>query len=122
MPKKIVSSILSIIFLLSHSLHCSPEKISNHVRKSLTFDFLPKHLGRIVQEYKGADNRFVYIIEDVHCDESVQENIFGILKYLKNKHKNKFRGSRYTMQSFNGFIMANTIYNNAITLLPTCVC
>jgi hypothetical protein len=47
--------------------------------------------GKILEKFKGIDNKLVICIQDLHCNAKAQENIYSILEVLKSKYKNEIK-------------------------------
>jgi hypothetical protein len=88
MYKKIITNILlSCLFvgMLQDFSYCKklmPESC-DIVNKKL---FIPSNLGRISEEFQGNSDKKFIIIKDLHCDISLQKNVFEILKILKTNY------------------------------------
>ncbi|MFC1485171.1 hypothetical protein ACFL5N_01815, partial [bacterium] len=52
---------------------------------------LPANLGKIVDKYQASDPEKIIIIQDIHCDPNVQENIYKIIQKLKQTYKNDLK-------------------------------
>jgi ribosomal protein S8 len=52
---------------------------------------LSSNVGQVTDVYRGTDTRKVYCIQDLHCDEGVQTNIYKILEELKKEHGKRLK-------------------------------
>ncbi|MFC1546378.1 hypothetical protein ACFL4O_01515 [bacterium] len=83
--RKSVSFVILSIFLLSTSNFSYAQIYNSNVNS------LDKYCS-ITDNYKGTSKNTIYIIEDLHCNKSVQNNIFNIIKTLYSQHHISFIG------------------------------
>ena len=75
--------IISLIILTCYfSIIC---RDFSYASKSIHKNSLNRNIGTVVDTFNSqkANNKKIFIIEDIHCDRNAQLNIVKILEYIK---------------------------------------
>ncbi|MFC1546875.1 hypothetical protein ACFL4O_04065, partial [bacterium] len=84
--KKALSIILIVTFIIQLNSTGTSLPVKNSINNTIN-----TARGHVIETFKGTGSTKIYCIENLHCHKQASENICGIIKTLKERHKQNLK-------------------------------